>query len=456
MSRAGTSDDAAATFARDVGPVFIPSPAVIADAQLLLRGLRLPLDVLGGSVADVSPGTSLTAEQARLRVDAELSQQLVENRGGLIAREDARPIALLTELSIEADEGPTAVVRATLASAMARLCPAPLKPPGLQGDDPVVVVADRPPLLADVEQLRALSQDAPVVLVVPVGGSSRDRLPAWTLLQLSYLALADLPAPRRVYVAPVQLFRRDTATDEALDREVARAIGATDVTPMREGADDWGRLLAALDRDDPLPPLATPPMLRELRRWRPPRSRRGVVVLLTGLSGAGKSTLARELAAHIRDTTERTVSLLDGDLVRRLLTSGLGFDRASRDLNVRRNGFVAAEIARHGGIAILALIAPYAESRAAVRGMVEEVGDFVLVHVHVPLAEAERRDVKGLYARARAGLVENFTGISDPYEVPTDADITIDSSVIPIDESLAQIVRFLEERGSLPHLPGGE
>jgi sulfate adenylyltransferase len=142
--------------------------------------------------------------------------------------------------------------------------------------------------------------------------------------------------------------------------------------------------------------------------------------------------------------------LLDGDLVRRLLSAGLGFDRAARDLNVRRNGFVAAEIARHGGIAICALIAPYAQSRAAIRAMAEEVGDFVLVHVSTPLAEAERRDVKGLYARARAGQIEHFTGISDPYEEPADADITIDTSVLPLTEGLQQIVDFLDERGSLP------
>jgi sulfate adenylyltransferase len=216
------------------------------------------------------------------------------------------------------------------------------------------------------------------------------------------------------------------------------------------GEGHWAELLAALEVDGPLPPVAAEGVLRALRRWRPPPSRRGVVVLLTGLSGAGKSTLAQALAAHISETSERTVSLLDGDLVRRLLSAGLGFDRAARDLNVRRNGFVAAEIARHGGIAICALIAPYAQSRAAIRAMAEEVGDFVLVHVSTPLAEAERRDVKGLYARARAGQIEHFTGISDPYEEPADADITIDTSVLPLTEGLQQIVDFLDERGSLP------
>ena len=178
------------------------------------------------------------------------------------------------------------------------------------------------------------------------------------------------------------------------------------------------------------------------------------MVLFTGLSGSGKSTLARGLAAYIRANTERTVSLLDGDEVRRMLSSGLGFDHASRDLNVRRIGFVAAEVARHGGIAICAPIAPYAESRTAVRAMAREVGGFVLVHVSTPLAEAERRDVKGLYARARAGLIEHFTGINDPYDEPTDADVTIDTSVLSVDEAVGRLVDFMKSRGWLPAADG--
>ena len=130
------------------------------------------------------------------------------------------------------------------------------------------------------------------------------------------------------------------------------------------------------------------------------------------------------------------MSLLDGDDVRRLLSSGLGFDHAARDLNVRRIGYVGSEVARHGGLAICAPIAPYAESRAAVRAMVEPVGDFVLVHVSTPLEECERRDLKGLYAKARAGLIPEFTGISDPYDVPTDADLVVDTAQVSREEAL--------------------
>jgi sulfate adenylyltransferase len=171
------------------------------------------------------------------------------------------------------------------------------------------------------------------------------------------------------------------------------------------------------------------------------------MVLFTGLSGSGKSTLARDLAAHVLERTPRTVSLLDGDDVRRLLSSGLGFDHAARDLNVRRIGFVGSEIARHGGLAVCAPIAPYAESRAAVRAMVEPVGDFVLVHVSTSLAECERRDLKGLYARARAGLISEFTGISDPYDVPTDADLVVDTAAMSREEALNRVLDLLHERG---------
>jgi len=131
--------------------------------------------------------------------------------------------------------------------------------------------------------------------------------------------------------------------------------------------------------------------------------------------------------------------VLDGDVVRGELSAGLTFSRADRDLNVRRIGWVAAEVARHGGLAVCAPIAPYAATRAAVRAEVEAVGDFVLVHVSTPLEVCEQRDRKGLYARARAGLIPHFTGISDPYEPPEDPDLVIDTSVVSLDEGLARL-----------------
>ena len=156
----------------------------------------------------------------------------------------------------------------------------------------------------------------------------------------------------------------------------------------------------------------------------------GCTIFLTGLSGAGKTTIARVLKTEL-ETRGRTVTLLDGDEVRHLLSSELGFSRDERNLHVRRVGYVAAEITRHGGVAVCALIAPYDEARRQVRETVERVGRFLLVHVATPLAVCESRDVKGLYERARAGLVPQFTGISDPYELPSDADVVLDHGSTP-------------------------
>ena len=187
----------------------------------------------------------------------------------------------------------------------------------------------------------------------------------------------------------------------------------------------------------------------ELRRARPPRAARGLVVFCTGLSGSGKSTLARDLRDALLERGDRTVSLLDGDLLRRLLSAGLTFSREDRDLNIARIGFVAAEVARHGGIAICAPIAPYAAARAQARQMVSEVGDFILVHVSTPLEVCEARDRKGLYAQARAGTITSFTGISDPYEEPRDADLTIDTSVMSRPEAVAAVLSYLTRGGWL-------
>jgi adenylyl-sulfate kinase len=156
----------------------------------------------------------------------------------------------------------------------------------------------------------------------------------------------------------------------------------------------------------------------------------GCTIFLTGLSGAGKTTIARALKAEL-EARGRTVTLLDGDEIRQQLSQELGFSRDDRNLHVRRVAYVAAEITRHGGVAICALIAPYDEARRQARAMVERAGRFVLVHVATPLDVCESRDVKGLYKRARGGLVRQFTGVSDPYEPPADADLVLDGDGTP-------------------------
>jgi len=192
-----------------------------------------------------------------------------------------------------------------------------------------------------------------------------------------------------------------------------------------------------------------PEVLAELKRQHPPRERQGFTVFFTGLSGAGKSTLARMLAARLMETGGRKVTLLDGDIVRRNLSSELGFSKAHRDINVRRIGFVASEITKNCGIAICAPIAPYKQTRRDVRAMIEAVGGFVEIHVATPIETCELRDRKGLYAKARAGLIPEFTGVSDPYEVPENPELAIDTTSLGIEEAVQQILLKLEHEGYL-------
>jgi sulfate adenylyltransferase len=247
--------------------------------------------------------------------------------------------------------------------------------------------------------------------------------------------------------SPIQIVR---AGDWAYDpiAEVWRPLALIEAG-AEQGDLSPGELGDLLDAGAEVPAWFTPPAVaRELRRARPPRAERGFVLFLTGLSGSGKSTIARNLRDALAERGDRRVSLLDGDLVRQLLSAGLTFSRADRDLNIARIGFVAAEIAWHGGIAICAPIAPYAEARARVRSMVSEVGDFLLIYVATPLEVCEARDRKGLYAKARAGLI-NLTGISDPYEEPTDADLIIDTSTMTREQATEAVLRLLTAGGWL-------
>ena len=221
--------------------------------------------------------------------------------------------------------------------------------------------------------------------------------------------------------------------------------------PLRLSGSEMRRRLS---RDLPLPSWFTfPDVEKELRRAAPPRRKRGFVVFFTGLSGAGKSTIAGALMVKLREVGGRPVTLLDGDIVRLHLSSELGFSKEHRDINIRRIGFVASEIAKNGGIALCAPIAPYEAVREEVRHMVEPAGGFVLVHVATPLEVCESRDPKGLYAKARAGLVKQFTGVSDVYEEPCDADLVIDTTEMSPEEAAHRVVLHVEREG---YIDGGE
>ncbi|MGH8909387.1 MAG: bifunctional sulfate adenylyltransferase/adenylylsulfate kinase [Egibacteraceae bacterium] len=190
-----------------------------------------------------------------------------------------------------------------------------------------------------------------------------------------------------------------------------------------------------------------PEVARQLRATYPPRDRQGFTVFFTGLSGSGKSTIANVLLVKMLEMGSRPVTLLDGDLVRKHLSSELGFSKEHRDINIRRIGWVASEITKNGGIALCAPIAPYQATRRDVREQVSANGGFVLVHVATPLEVCEQRDRKGLYAKARQGLIPEFTGISDPYEEPLDAELVIDTTALTPEESAQEIILHLERQG---------
>jgi sulfate adenylyltransferase len=190
-----------------------------------------------------------------------------------------------------------------------------------------------------------------------------------------------------------------------------------------------------------------PEVSAELRRSYPPRAQQGFTVFFTGLSGSGKSTIANALMVKLLEMGGRPVTLLDGDLVRKHLSSELGFSKEHRDINIRRIGWTASEITKNGGIALCAPIAPYDSVRKEVRSMIDPLGGFVLVHVATSIELCEERDRKGLYAKARAGVIKEFTGISDPYEVPEDAELVIDTADLTPEEAAQEVILYLEREG---------
>ena len=190
-----------------------------------------------------------------------------------------------------------------------------------------------------------------------------------------------------------------------------------------------------------------PSVVKELRKTKPARSKQGFTVLFTGFSGSGKSTIANALLIKLMEMGGRPVTLLDGDVVRKNLSSELGFSKEHRDLNIRRIGYVASEITKNGGIAICAPIAPYASTRDAIREDIEKFGAFIEIHVATSIEECERRDRKGLYKLAREGKIKEFTGISDPYDVPQCPELSLETEDIDVDKCAHQVILKLESMG---------
>lgn len=248
------------------------------------------------------------------------------------------------------------------------------------------------------------------------------------------LGITLLPFPRMVYVED---------RDQWLAEEEVPAEARTE---SMSGAELTRRLMQNLKVPEW---FSFPEVLNELRVAFPPRKHQGFTVFFTGLSGSGKSTIARALTVRLMEMGGRRVSLLDGDIVRTHLSSELGFSKAHRDINIRRIGFVASEITKHGGTAICAPIAPYTATRRAVRAMIEAWGGFIEIHVSTSVEVCESRDRKGLYAKARAGLIPEFTGVSDPYEVPENPELAIDTTRYSVEEAVQMIVLKLEHEGYL-------
>jgi sulfate adenylyltransferase len=259
-------------------------------------------------------------------------------------------------------------------------------------------------VVVEPEHLQAVADSAPEIGVIPV---ARQRM-------------TFVPAADRFFV----------------EHEVPPGTAAASLSPAE--------LRAKLTRGEEIPHWFTfPAVVRELRRTHPPRSQQGFTVFFTGLSGSGKSTIANVLLARLMECVRRRVTLLDGDIVRKHLSSELGFSKEHRDLNIRRIGYVASEITKAGAIAICCPIAPYDDVRREVRALVEPHGGFVLTYLATPLETCERRDRKGLYAKARAGTIRQFTGISDPYEPPADAEIAIDTTGLTPHDAADHIIEYL-------------
>ncbi len=431
---------------------------VVADADLandialVLSGIHLPL---AGRLQLVSDDQFTTDGPLLVTFRGAFPADLAALR---LIDEESTPVASIAPVSVDTDyvTGTLAPLGRATATAATPWLVTPAEFLARTHGTPVrAFLCDRPLSEARLAAIRLSWSDHLVLLLAAVGGQDA-LVPDGILLAALEAAAATLP---RASVAAIPLSRRNirSGTEAALATQFGAATtnpglpdsGASGAWPYPD--EPWSTVLAALDDDRELGSAVAPAGARAIvRSWRAPRSTRGFTVLFTGFSGSGKSTVAAALVARLEGASARKVSVLDGDRVRRLLSAGLGFSPADRDLNVRRIGYVATEVTRHGGIAVCAPIAPYAATRAWIRSQVGSVGDLFLVHVATPLEVCEARDRKGLYAAARRGEIPNFTGISDVYETPTDAELTIDTSVEDLDSSVERVLAMLVNGGWLP------
>jgi len=392
-------------------PQHHPSPTELDDLELIMTGAAAPVTGFN------APGSPLTLGLPEALRTAEVVE-LVDPEGLPLAR--VRPTSSVGP--VETNGWPVEALGHPEYGPFRRLYRSPPDVRAAYAGRTFVPVVDA---LTDT-QLEDLRGRGPLVLLALAGTGTPELSPV-ALVRATLTAAALLPAAA-VVVVPLAA-HGDADVDHALGaRVVATYAGGNPVHGLVDGGDLSADLAAIVDRDRPAP------------------EEQGLVLFFTGLSGSGKSTLARALTDLLLEQGGRSVTSLDGDVVRRNLSAGLTFSKEDRETNIRRIGWVAAEISRHGGVAICSPIAPFDDTRRQVRAMVQDAGGaFFLVHVATPLQECERRDRKGLYAKARRGEIPEFTGISSPYDEPEDAAVRVDTTDRTIQDALGDVLLALRD-----------
>ena len=409
-------------------PQYTPTPRELDDVELLRMGVLSPLEGFEDADGDVT-----------LAVPHDLVEWARERDGLEITDPEGVPLAIVSiDDTYPVDNDLTGIVgevRALPGSVRRAFGNRYVTPSASRTKLPswtVTIPVDAPLTVSDIDSITREYGDHPLLFLVLAGAGSPRGLSGPGLVRATIAAATHFHDA--LVIAVPAAVRPNETQDLEFRRQVvaAYAPGKTVHWPVGEGP--LSETIEAVVAED-----------------RPLGLEQGIVVFFTGLSGSGKSTLAQALNHRLVETGGRSVTLLDGDIVRRNLSKGLTFSREDREANVERIGWVAAEIARHGGLSICSPIAPFDRTRKVARAMADDVGAaFVLIHVSTPLEECERRDRKGLYAKARRGEIEHFTGISSPYEVPADADLTFDTTDRSVDEVLDEILTFLVGRGWLP------
>ncbi len=407
-------------------PQFTPTARELDDVELLRMGL------FG------SPGRFEGADgPTRLCLPPDVAASAQQAKGLEITDAEGVPLAIVSvEGTCPTCEGHVGVIgpvrplRGNSRRAFSRLYVSPSASRTGLPDETVTVPVDSPLTDDDLTSIRALHR--PVLFLVLAGVETPKDMSAPGLIRAT-LAAAEQFDDATVFAVPLAS-RPNVRSDDTFRKQVVDAYAPGPDVWWPTGRGTVGGTIARVVESD-----------------RPTGLDRGVVVFFTGLSGSGKSTLAQALCNRLIETGGRTVTLLDGDRVRRNVSRGLTFSREDRELNIERIAWIAAEVARHGGMAVCAPIAPFDRTRKAARAMAAEVGaDFALIHVATPLEVCEARDRKGLYLRARRGEVAEFTGISSPYEAPDDADLVIDTSKLSVTDALGDVWSFLIAHGFLP------